>query len=172
MPPAANSDDPAADPADDPADLAALARYTEALLVALEDALPRWVERMVAERWGSERGAPLSAEVRDAVAGAARQARDDVMPRLRALLSRDVADQRANPLAVLREAVVHPGRVLAEAGIRPVDRDPQSARMFPDDLYDLTPASFADVDPSVHEPGIHWGAAKAHVLMRRRRGSP
>jgi hypothetical protein len=42
-------------------------------------------------------------------------------------------------------------------------------RSFPDDVYDLTPASFADVDPALHEPGLVWGAAKAHVHLARRR---
>jgi hypothetical protein len=36
-------------------------------------------------------------------------------------------------------------------------------------VYDLTPASFADVDPALHEPGLVWGAAKAHVHLARRR---
>jgi putative CocE/NonD family hydrolase len=40
---------------------------------------------------------------------------------------------------------------------------------FPDDAYDLGPASFADIDPSLHEPGLMWGAAKAHVHLARRR---
>ena len=42
-------------------------------------------------------------------------------------------------------------------------------RAFPDDVYDLAPASFADVDPALHEPGLVWGAAKAHVHLARRR---
>jgi hypothetical protein len=50
-----------------------------------------------------------------------------------------------------------------------VARDEFSERNFPDDTYDLTPASFADVDPSLHEPGLEWGAAKAHVHLARRR---
>jgi hypothetical protein len=58
--------------------------------------------------------------------------------------------------------------VLREAGARPVARDAQAQRHFPDDLYDLTPASFADIDPALHEPGLVWGAAKAHVHLRRR----
>jgi hypothetical protein len=50
-----------------------------------------------------------------------------------------------------------------------VARDEFSLRNFPDDVYDLTPASFADVDPELHEPGLLWGAAKAHVHLARRR---
>ncbi len=43
--------------------------------------------------------------------------------------------------------------------------------MFPDDDYDLTPASFGDLDPALHEPGLVWGAAKAHVFLARRRAA-
>ena len=28
---------------------------------------------------------------------------------------------------------------------------------------------FADVDPTLHEPGLRWGASKAHVVLLRRR---
>jgi hypothetical protein len=59
--------------------------------------------------------------------------------------------------------------VLADAGVPPVHRDGAAERLFPDDVYDLTPASFADLDAAVHEPGLVWGAAKAHVILRRRR---
>ena len=35
------------------------------------------------------------------------------------------------------------------------------------------PASFADLDPTLAELGLRWGAAKAHVVLRRRReGGP
>ena len=44
------------------------------------------------------------------------------------------------------------------------------AWIFPDDDYDLSPATFADIDESLHEPGLVWGAAKAHVVLTRRRG--
>ena len=48
-------------------------------------------------------------------------------------------------------------------------RDEVAVRQFPDDVYDLVPASFAEVDPELHEPGLVWGAAKAHVHLARRR---
>ena len=91
------------------------------------------------------------------------------MPALRALLAVDVGEQPTNPLEIIRRSVVHPTRVLAAAGVPPVERDEQARRLFPDDDYDLVPGAFGDLDPAVHEPGLHWGAAKAHVLLRRRR---
>jgi hypothetical protein len=133
---------------DDPADAAALAGYADALAGALDAALPGWVDR----------------SVRGVLA-----ARDEAMPRLRALLATDIDDQRTNPLAILRSLVPHLTAVLRSAGARPVARDEFAVRNFPDDVYDLTPASFADVDPALHDPGLSWGAAKAHVHLARRR---
>lgn len=160
---------PDANPQDDPADLAALARYGDALVAAIEVALPAWVQRCVADRWTAFHGGEPPPEVLDAARDAAAAAVGQVLPQLRELLARDVAAQTANPLALLRRAVLHPTRVLEASGVPPVQRDAQAERMFPDDLYDLVPGAFADLDPAVHDPGLHWGAAKAHVLMRRRR---
>jgi hypothetical protein len=80
-----------------------------------------------------------------------------------------VDQQATGPLALLREAVRYPTAVLADAGVPPVVRDEFAVRAFPDDAYGLAPAAFADVDPSLHEPGLVWGAAKAHVVLARRR---
>jgi hypothetical protein len=92
-----------------------------------------------------------------------------VEPALRDLLRADVDDQRTNPLAILRGAVRYPTGVLRAAGVPPVERDAHAVALFPEDDYDLSPAAFADLGPSVHEPGLRWGAAKAHVILRRRR---
>lgn len=161
---------PDANPQDDPEDLIRLAGYADDLVAAIEVALPAWVQRCVADRWMAAHGGVPSPEVLDAARDAASAAVDQVLPPLRALLALDVAAQPTNPLALVRGAVVHPTRVLAAAGVPPVVRDPHAERLFPDDAYDLVPGAFADLDPAVHDPGIHWGAAKAHVLLRRRRG--
>jgi hypothetical protein len=158
-------------PADDPADLEALHGYADDLVAAVEVALPAWVQRSVAARWAAWDGGELPAAVADAARDAASGAVEAVLPPLRSLLGQDVGEQRANPLSLIRRAVPYPTRVLAAAGVPPVARDEDAQRLFPDDTYDLTPASFADLDAAVHEPGLHWGAAKAHVLLRRRRGA-
>lgn len=154
---------------DDPDDLAALARYADDLLTAVEVALPAWVQRSVASRWSAVHDGELPPELAEAAREAAAAAAADVVPTLRDLLGRDVAEQRTGPLDVIRRAVVHPTRVLAGAGVPVLRRDEHAQRLFPDDVYDLVPGAFGDLDPSVHEPGLHWGAAKAHVLLRRRR---
>jgi hypothetical protein len=161
----------AANPSDDPGDAAALAGYAAALADAVVAALPAWVERSVSARYADWSGEATPAEVREAAVIAGRQAVVEVEPPLRDLLATDVDEQRTNPLAILRRAVRHPTSVLAQAGVPPVERDAHAERLFPDDLYDLGPAAFADLGPAVHEPGLVWGAAKAHVILRRRRQS-
>jgi hypothetical protein len=160
---------PAANPSDDPADLEALARYSDDLLAAVQVALPGWVQRVIADRWDQWRGGEPPPELVEAGQDAATEATEAVVPALRELLALDVAEQASNPLAIVRRAVPFPTRVLASTGMPDVVRDDQAVRLFPDDVYDLAPASFADLDPEVHEPGLRWGAAKAHVLLRRRR---
>ena len=56
----------------------------------------------------------------------------------------------------------------------PVEADPLGLPVEPVydgglPVYDLAPANFADVDPALAEPGLLWGAAKAHVHLARHR---
>jgi hypothetical protein len=118
----------------------------------------------------SRRLATPGPAVHEAAREAGRRAAAEVGAQVRALLDADVDDQRTTPLALLRSAVRYPTDVLRAAGVPPVDRDPVQARLFPGDLYDLAPATFADVDPALAEPGMVWGAAKA--LAHRRRHAP
>jgi hypothetical protein len=153
---------------DDPADAEALARYATALADGVDALLPAWVERKVAERI-AEAGRAMTDDDRSRAEAAGVQARIEVGGQVRALLARDVDDQPTGPLALLRGAVRHPTAVLAAAGVPPVARDEVARRLHPDDAYDLTPAAFADISPDLHEPGLLWGAAKAHVVLARRR---
>jgi hypothetical protein len=152
---------------DDPADAARLADYARTLAEGVEVALPGWVARAVERVLGAQ-GRAVDERIRAQAAEAGEQARDEIAPRVRRLLEADIDDQRTGPLAVLRGVTPYATRVLHDAGARPVARDAQAQRHFPEDLYDLTPASFADIDPALHEPGLVWGAAKAHVHLRRR----
>lgn len=155
-------------PDDDPTDAAALARYASELADGVDALLPGWVERVVAERCEAA-GRAMTDEDRVRARAAGEEARVDVGGRVRALLARDVDDQPTGPLALLRTAVRHPTAVLAVAGVPAVERDEVARRLHPDDPYDLTPAAFADISPALHEPGLVWGAAKAHVVLARRR---
>lgn len=153
-------------PGDLSEDEAALARYGQALAEGIERALPGWVvanvERLLVAWFGV--ADPAVVEHAEA-AGSAASA--EVGPQVRALLDQDVDQQRTTPLALVRGAVHHPTAVLADAGVPPVQRDALAVKQHPDDVYDLTPATFADLDPALHEAGLAWGAAKAHVHLKR-----
>lgn len=157
-----------ADPANTARDEATLARFAEDLADGVEAALGSWVERSVAAI-ATAYAPGLAATLAAAAADAGREATATVVPQVRALLRTDVDQQATGPLAVLRGAVPFPTAVLARAGVPPVQRDTFDERVFPEDHYGLAPASFADIDPSLHEPGLTWGAAKAHVVLARRR---
>jgi hypothetical protein len=141
-----------------------------ALADAVVTALPGWVERSVARILRAWTGGAPDPVVMAAAGEAGRRAAADVGDAVRALVEADVDEQRTTPLALLRRAVRYPTAVLRDAGVPPVERDPVQVRLLPDDIYDLSPASFADVDPALAEPGLVWGAAKA--LAHRRRHAP
>ncbi len=156
-----------ANPADDER---MLADHASRLADGIDTALGPWVEAVIRDR--TEQWQPGSwPALADAAAQAGRQAASEVGARVRGLLELDVDAQRTGPLAVLREAVRYPTGVLRDAGVPEVVRDEFAEQIFPDDAYDLAIASFADLDPALHEPGLVWGAAKAHVVLARRRAS-
>lgn len=140
--------------------------YAADLLAAVEGALGPWVVEAIHHRHPG----PLPPEVEVAAAEAAQAAVDDVGTRLAELLALDIDEQWTNPLAIIRSAVRYPTAVLADAGVAPLARDATDARMHPDDVYALAPAAFGDLGEAVHEPGLVWGAAKAHLHLSRRRG--
>ncbi len=142
--------------------------HAVALADGIEEALLTWVVRSVNVVVTAWAGA-VSVGVAEAAEASGQQARDEVGTSVRALLLSDIDDQRTTPLALLRSAVKYPTRVIRAAGVPPVERDPFSVEVFPDDDYDLSPTSFADVDPALAELGIRWGAAKAFEHKRRHR---
>lgn len=140
----------------------------EELAHALGEVMEQWLVRCVvetAERHLGECPPQLADEAgRMAAASAPR-----VMIEVRALLDTDVDQQRGTPLTVLRSSVSYPTEVLRAAGVPPAPRDEFDERAFPSDVYRLGPAHWSDVDESLQEPGIAWGAWKAAVVLRRRR---
>lgn len=144
----------------------ALRPHGEALAAAIDRHLPGWVERCV-ERVHRERVGPPPGPVVVAASVAGREAQADIGPRVRALLAAPSQEQWTTPLTLLREGAAYPTRVLLEAGVPVRARDAMDTAMFPDDVYGLGPATFADLDPAVTEAGLAWGAAKAWVHRRR-----
>ncbi len=136
------------------------------LLAGLDRHLEGWITRVLREHLA---GAADPGTFADRIATVARDTHAAVFPELEALLTADPDDQRAGPLAILRGCVGPANAVLADAGVVPPKRDPVTESMFPDDPYGLGPANFGDVDPDLHDTGLIWGAAKAHLVILRHR---
>lgn len=85
------------------------------------------------------------------------------------LLAADVDAQRTNPLSLFRSAVAAPTDWLRSIGIPTPSPDRFVAERFPEDVYGLGPATWADIDQRLHEPGLVWGAWKAMTVLSRRR---
>jgi hypothetical protein len=137
-----------------------LARYADSLADAVEAALPGWVERCVTRIMTASAGS-VPAQVLEEAQLAGVCARSEIGARVRELLRADIDEQATTPLAILRSAVRYPTAVLSGAGVRAVERDAFSVSAFPDDVYDLTPSTWADISPDLVDAGIAWGAAKA-----------
>ncbi|MEO7398462.1 MAG: hypothetical protein ABIW84_07860 [Ilumatobacteraceae bacterium] len=144
--------------------------YVQQLLDAVSRAVAPWLERCVVETSRRLTGG-CTDDLRTAAATMAAESAPTVVEQLRELFETDVEQQRTNPLSVLRAAVRHPTEVLARARIPPVRRDEFAERAFPVDVYALSPATWADVDESLREPGLIWGAWKAKSVLDRRRSS-
>lgn len=145
---------------------ASYASYCQRLAEGLKAALPTWVVRCVHQRYREWAGATtpeveLAAEVAGQLAG------QEVGRQIVRLLEADLEAQHTTPLALVRSAVAYPTEVLAQAGVPAVRRDRYLVERFPEDLYDLTPANVADLDPSLAELALMWGAAKAFEHRRR-----
>ena len=138
------------------------------LATALDGAIAPWVERCVVRLVTAYRG-EVAPDVLASAQDAGRRARAEVGAELREFLALDVDRQATNPLAILRAAVRYPTGVLRAAGVPPVHRDDFKEQAFPDDVYDLVPATWKDVDPALQEPGIVWSAWKAKTVLDRRR---
>ena len=144
-----------------------VAAYARALADGIEAALPGWVERVVAEIMTAWDGS-VPPEVADSRAGGGpRCGGHGRAP------GAGPARSRHRPAA--HHAPGHPAlcrgrptRARCSGGRGPpVLRDPAAEELFPDDIYDLVPASFADVAPDLADLGLYWGAAKAFEHKRR-----
>lgn len=148
---------------DDPDEflLAAADRFVS----SAERSLGGWAERALVSR------APQLAATATTTAAAFRA---EVVGSLRRLVDRDIDDQRATPLQLLRASVPLLTAALVEAGVeaRPGVGDRTAAgggSEDSDDPFGIAPASWADVGEDVGEAAMVWGAAKAMVHLERRR---
>ena len=146
---------------EEPSDDDKLAGYADELRRGIETHTPWWVSNVMNAHLDPERATAVATSLEGAV--------DQVLAEVAELLATDIDAQRSNPLAVIRSLVSPMTAALRTAGVPSVPRDPDATRLFPDDVFDLTPGAFSDIHPDLHMPGLAWGAAKAHVHIQRRR---
>lgn len=134
------------------------------LIEVAEAVTPAWAEHLL------RRLVPDPDEaLRQRLSDIATTVTTNVTTGLRHLLELDPEAQRTNPLTIFRQATVPITELAESLGVPPVQRDEFARRSFPDDVYGLHPATWADIHPDLVEPGLEWGAWKAAVIISRHR---
>ena len=90
-------------------------------------------------------------------------------PELERILLADPDAGAGSPLAAIRKSTRPVTEYLRSLGVTPVARDVFAEENFKDDIYDFGPVTFGDINEVLQESGLLWGAARAHVHLRRRR---
>ncbi|MEX0768158.1 MAG: hypothetical protein WD029_06780 [Microthrixaceae bacterium] len=144
------------------------AEYSAALAQAIDQVLVDWVVNSVITRATAASVALTSVQLEQALT-AGERCRAEVSPQIAELLATDLDAQQTTPLALLRRSTSYATLVLQAAAVPQVARDEFEEHAFPEDIYGLAPASFSHVDERLSDPGLMWGAAKAHVHLLRRR---
>ncbi len=146
-----------------PTEAAQLAGYASALADSLDRHVPEWIRLILGQRAGAVDGSELGAVAERIAAGPGAE----VLTEVRRLLETDIDQQWSSPLEIVRRLVPVLSEELRAMGAEPVARDARTIEISPDDDYRLTPATFAEIHADLHEPGLAWGAAKAHVHLKR-----
>jgi hypothetical protein len=152
---------------------AELRARTLALAAAASKALPNYVERVVLEVMARRGAEPDEGQV-ELIRIAGTSAVAAIVPQIEHLAEQDVDGQATTPLAILREAFHFPTSLMDAWGEPVGGRDPYATSAFPEDVYDVLPGSFKEVDESLFEPGLAWGVAKAraHSARHKRKDTP
>lgn len=140
--------------------------YSDAFAQAVMDVIGPWAEQsMRAVFHGAH--VPIDDEIATRINVVQTEVVDQVGQAFHALMNTDIDQQRTTPLEVIRAAVPLCTALLADYNLAPVQRDSFAQQQFPGDLYGLTPHHISDIDESLREPALVWGAAKAHVHLQR-----
>lgn len=142
-------------------------QYSTRLLETSDRVVPQWVERLIQKHCDELMVSELKEG--DRVSSVVARVGNEVHTNLRNLLLLDVLEQRTNPLAIFRQATRLISELLKTTGCAPVMRDEFDERSFPDDIFGLSPATWVDIDETMVEPGIEWGAWKAASIMMRKK---
>lgn len=142
-------------------------RPVDDLRAACHSAIPNWMRKAVMRHVDRDRLDRDRAE--ELLAARLPSAVEHLLADLDALFDTDVDAQRTNPLAVIRQHLNVVTTILDDLGASVAQRDPFDERIAPNDRYAVGPATWADVDASLSEPGLVWGAWKAALILQRRR---
>jgi hypothetical protein len=150
--------------------LADLARVGDEIVAGVQRTIGPWVVSCVGrilQAWG--RSAPdVEADALAAAEHEGPAVAQRIADELRDLFEQDPSEQTRTPLQIVRTAIGSPTRILAGAGVPPVERDAFEERAWPEDRYDLLPRTLADLgDPELGPLQLAWGLAKAGVLRAR-----
>jgi hypothetical protein len=126
--------------------------------------------KQVVDDWGGMPEGPEREAFFEQVDTLASQVARQVEAALAVLARSDVDAQATTPVSVMRAAAGAASALLEGAGVPPVRRDRFAQERFPEDLYGLVPSSLKEVDPSLSDIAVAWGAAKAMAHHRRHRG--
>jgi hypothetical protein len=137
-------------------------RFSDAIYLAL----PKWIERIVLDRAGSDTGL-AEGELEVFIERAGKAAQVDIGAKAKVLLD-DATIKPAQLLQLLQTAVHYPTGVLHYLGVAENERGPFAKAAWPDDLYDLTPKSMTEIDESLDEPFTRWDAARKLAGARKR----
>lgn len=142
---------------------------SETLLDAAVAAMPGWVQRCVHSVLGAQ-SIEVTPDVERATEQASLDAQSWTAELLPPVLATNDPQHVGTPLTVIRAAARFPTAVLRQAGAAELQRDDYARRHFPEDVFDLTPASWADIDDALVDPAIRWGAARVRAHLDSRPG--
>ncbi len=137
-------------------------QYGRALHAAVSEAVRPWLVREVSSRLGS---------ADDELALLLEETAQDVERSIDELVGADVDQPLSGPLERIRLCVEPLNSELDRRGVEPPARNTVDRQLRPLDRHELGPMTFRDLSDGVHDAGINWGAAKAHLHLKRRRST-
>lgn len=137
-------------------------QYGQVLYDAISKAIRPWLNDQVLHRV-----MVLDDEMAEAIEISAVQVEKSIAE----LAAADVDTPLSGPLERIRQGVEPLNAMLDQRGVEPPLRNAMDKQMRPGDHHALGPMTFRDLGDTVHDAGISWGAAKAHLHLQRRRSS-
>jgi hypothetical protein len=155
-------DDFAVNSAIDANDEAKFFEHGERLHQAITGAIRPWLNAVIESRVPDTAISAQLAETLDGISTAVDRS-------IAELINADVQEPLSGPLERIRREVEPLNDALDHLGVPAPQRDAVDVQMRPADRHALGPMTFRDLGENVHEAGITWGAAKAHLHLQRRR---